>query len=67
MTEKLCVVCLKTCSSSVAATVYELDDRINNHPTPLGILSGADRPPVRPEHLGLCPEHQAYYNEGLVP
>lgn len=66
MSEKLCVVCLKRCRSSVAATVYELDDRIDNPPSPLGILSGPDRPSVRPENLGLCPEHQEYYKEGLV-
>lgn len=67
MREKICVVCLKTCSSSLAAApVYELDDRIDNPPTPHGILSRSDRPLVRPENLGLCPEHQEYYNEGLV-
>lgn len=66
MNEKLCVVCLKRCSNSVVATVYELDDRISNPPTPHGILSGSDRPPVRPANLGLCPEHQQYFDEGLV-
>ncbi|UPU37824.1 hypothetical protein M1B72_08985 [Geomonas paludis] len=67
MTEKLCVVCLKRFTGSVAAVaVHELDDRIDNPPTPHGILSGSSRPPVRAENLGLCPEHQEYYNEGLV-
>ncbi|GFO63666.1 hypothetical protein M1B72_08815 [Geomonas paludis] len=66
MTEKLCVVCLKRCSNSVAAELYELDDSIHPSSTPQGILSRPDRPPVHPENLGLCPEHQKYFNEGLV-
>jgi hypothetical protein len=67
MAEKLCVVCLKACNQSVAATpVYELDDRIDTPPTPHGILSASDHRPVRPENLGLCPEHQEYYDEGMV-
>lgn len=67
MSEKVCVVCLKMICSSVAAVpVYELDNRIDNPPTTHGILSGPDRPQVRPENLGVCPEHQEYFNEGLV-
>jgi hypothetical protein len=65
MAEKLCVVCLKRCSGSVGATVYEVDDWIAHPPTPHG-LSASNTPPVRPENLGLCPEHQGYYKEGLV-
>jgi hypothetical protein len=65
MSERLCVVCLKTCNNSVAATLYELDDRINTA-TPHAILSDPDRPPTRPVNLGLCPEHQEYYKEGLI-
>lgn len=64
MSEKLCVVCLKRCSSGVAAMLYELDDSIGDPPNSHGVLSQA-RPPC-PENLGLCFEHQEYYKEGLV-
>lgn len=67
MSEKVCVVCLDVISSSVASVpMHALDDRIDNPPTPHGILSRPDRKPVRPENLGLCPEHQGYFDEGLV-
>ena len=66
MSEKLCVVCLKRCRSTVAATLYELDNRINNPPRPHGLLTDPDRPPTRAVNLGLCPKHEEYYNEGLI-
>jgi len=51
MSEKVCVVCLNVCNSSVAATAYELDDRIDK---------------ARTKNLGLCPEHQEFFKEGMV-
>lgn len=51
MSEKVCVVCLNVCNSSVAATVLELEDGIDK---------------VRTKNLGLCPEHREFFNEGMV-
>ncbi|GFO64460.1 hypothetical protein M1B72_13545 [Geomonas paludis] len=67
MKEKVCVVCLKAFAASVAAVMaYVLDGRTNDAPAPHGILSGPERPPTRQLNLGLCPEHEEYFKEGLV-